>query len=504
MQPTFSKAYWMNIALTLTGLAISHHQALAADASNGSYYVERRSYGTLRDTEPPRYVKSLDKTWLHNTETFNEVDWLDIGLDYRFRYEMRDNDFRRSRQVIDDPILLRTRAYIAVKNILDPLRMTLELEDSRRNHSEFPRDNRDVNLIEPVNAYAELYFDEALQDDDKGNHRPVSVKAGRMAFEYLDRRLLSRNEWRNTTNTFQGLRATIGEQKNDWQLDLLALQPLIRTEQKLDQRDESQRFFGIIGDWRRWSNIVTLQPYYLRLMQDGDKVEFAQSGLPAAANTKIDRDIHTAGLRAYGIVGKTGFDYDVNLIKQWGDQDRLIAGQQVDGHHDAYAYVTELGYSFADTLKSRVSVNYGFASGDKDPNDLSNQRFERLFGFSRPWSNNDYIQMENIAATKLHWEFQPFANVKMDTGYSWYRLDSDTDAWNAGANLRNTTGRSGRDVGQEFDIKGIWTINDKVKADIGYAYFMAGDFTEKLSQARDAGRDDDSHFFYVQLSLSAF
>lgn len=498
-------------ALLLSLLStISFHSTAYAEESptktdnpNG-YYVERRSYGTLRDTEPPKYVKSIDKTWLHDTESFKDVNWLDIGLDHRFRYELRDNDFRRSREVIDEPILLRTRAYLGIKNILDPLRLAIELQDSRRNHSEFARDNRDENLIEPLNAYAELYFDTALKDDAKGNARPVSLKAGRMAFEHIDRRLIARNEWRNTTNTFQGFRATVGQQKNDWQVDFLALQPLVRFQEKLDQRDEAQRFLGVIGDWRRWSNIVTLQPYYLRLIQDGDKVEFGQNGLPATADSKVDRDIHTAGLRGYGIIGKTGWDYDVNFIKQWGDQDKIVAKKQVDGRHDAYAYVAELGYTFKDSLKSRVSLNYGFASGDKNPNDLSNQRFERLFGFARPWSNNDYIQMENIAATKLHWELQPLANLKMDAGYSWYRLDSDTDAWNAGANLRDRTGRSGRDIGQEFDAKAIWAINDKVRADVGYAYFMAGDFTEKLSQQKDADRADDSHFLYVQISLSAF
>lgn len=479
-------------------------KAYAADINADSYYVERRSYGTSRDTEPPRYVKPIEKTWLHDIEPFKDVDWLDVGLDYRFRYEMRDNDFRRDRQVIDVPIMLRTRAYIGIKEILDPLRFAIEIQDSRRNHSAFARDNRDVNLLEPLNAYAEFYFDKTLPSDDKGNYRPISIRAGRMAFEQIDRRLIARNEWRNTTNTFQGFRAIVGQQKNDWQLDFLALLPLIRTQEKLDQLDESQRFIGVIGDWRKWSNIVTLQPYYLRLIQDGNKVEFAQSGLPAPASSKVDRDIHTAGLRGYGLIGKSGLDYDVNLIQQWGDQDRIIAGRSVDGRHNAYAYVTELGYTFSDKLKSRVSINYGFASGDKDPNDLSNQRFERLFGFSRPWSNNDYIQMENIAATKLHWELQPFSNLKMDAGYSWYRLDSDKDAWTAGANLRDATGRSGRELGQEFDVKALWTINDKIRADIGYAYFMAGDFTEKLSQTRDVGRDDDSHFLYVQLSLSAF
>lgn len=93
---------------------IELEQRAAKRAANG-YYVERKSYGTGRETEPPRYVKQLNKTWLKDYDAFSDIDWLDIGLDYRIRYEKRDNDFRRGRDTIDDPILLRTRAYVAVK-----------------------------------------------------------------------------------------------------------------------------------------------------------------------------------------------------------------------------------------------------------------------------------------------------------------------------------------------------------------------------------------------------
>ena len=102
--------------------------AKAANIEKNGYYVERKSYGTGRETEPPRYVKQLNKTWLGEYDALADVDWLDVGLEYRFRYESRDNDFRRNNQTIDDPILLRTRAFIAVKNKFDPFRFTLELQ----------------------------------------------------------------------------------------------------------------------------------------------------------------------------------------------------------------------------------------------------------------------------------------------------------------------------------------------------------------------------------------
>lgn len=206
-------------------------EARTADLEKNGYYVERKSYGTGRETDPPRYVKQANKTWLKNYDAFENLDWLDIGLDYRIRIENRDNDYRRTTRdenpavsssnrkpisTIDEPILLRTRAYVAIKDILDPLRFTIEVEDAQRNNSQFTRsfDTRDVNKAEPIQAYLELYFKNSiLGKDDLGNDRPISIKAGRQAFEYLDRRLFARNEWRNTTNNHQGIRATFGQRK---------------------------------------------------------------------------------------------------------------------------------------------------------------------------------------------------------------------------------------------------------------------------------------------------
>jgi hypothetical protein len=500
---------------------IAQEEKNAKLAQNG-YYVERKSYGTGRETEPPRYVKQLNKTWLKDINGLENVDWLDIGLDYRFRYEARDNDFRRKSDTIDEPILLRTRGYVAIKDILDPLRFTLEVEDARRNHSQFTRefDTRDVNYAEPIQAYLELFFKETpLGKDDLGNNRPISIKAGRQAFEFTDRRLLARNEWRNTTNNFQGVRATIGQQKNDWQLDLLALKPVQRLTNQLDEVDHAQDFFGVIGDWRRWSEYVTLQPYYYLLKQEGSEVKYDANGKDAAANTKIDREIHTAGLRAYSVIGNTGWDYDVSYVKQWGNQDRLSSSGAfiADLDHDAYAYNAELGYSFNHAWKPRLSVFYGFASGDKNPTDGKNHRFERLFGFARPWSNDDYFQMENISAPKVRAEFEPqlswLPGLKVDAGYSWYRLDSDRDRWN-GAGLRDNTGQSGKDVGEEFDVRLRFPINKQISANIGYAHFWAGDFTKATVAKKgsltggtndaDPNRRDNSDFFYVEVSASAF
>ena len=466
-----------------------------APAKTPSYYVQYRSSGLALQSDPPRYVKQANKTWLKNIDGWQDIDWLDIGVEERVRYEYRENDFRKATDKVDEPLSLRTRLFAAVKNKFDPLRATFEFQDSRRYNYHYPSTNLEVNKTDFIQGYGELYFKDALGVDALGNDRPLSLRAGRMAFELVDKRLVARNEFRNTTNTFQGYRAVLGQQNSDWQGTFFAFNPVIRFMEAADKANEGQWFYGATFDIRQWSKVVTFQPYYYLLQQNGSKIKYASSGALAVAADKKNREINTGGLRAYGIVGTTGIDWDLNYVKQWGDD----GGQD----HDAYGYNAEAGYTFNHAWKPRVMANLGFASGDKNPNDNRSQRFEHLFGFSRPWSHTDYIQMENIHATKLRGEFNPTATLKVDFGYSWYKLASATDRWVA-ANLRDTTGKSGKDIGQEIDARLQFPVNKYLSMVIGYSYFMAGDFAKATSQKVLTGRQNDSHYVWVDATVVAF
>ncbi|MBN9127329.1 MAG: alginate export family protein, partial [Nitrosospira sp.] len=198
-----------------------------------SYFVPSSSYSTQPESDPPRYVRNLSKTGI---EAFKDITWLDVGLDHRTRYEFRSNDIRRTRFLIDEPFLLRTRGYLGVKEILDPLRGAVEFQDSRRYNGHFPHDDRDFNEFELIQAYGELYFRGALGEDAREQQRPIRFRAGRMAYEALDRRLIGRNEWRNTTNTFEGFRINLGQEANNWEIDTWAYQPVKRLLTEFDQR----------------------------------------------------------------------------------------------------------------------------------------------------------------------------------------------------------------------------------------------------------------------------
>jgi hypothetical protein len=449
---------------------------LADSKESSDYYVRSRSYRTEPETDPPRYVRNLSKTGI---DAFKDINWLDVGLDHRTRVEYRENDFRRTPQEgHDEPVLLRTRVFLGLKEIWDPFRFVVEFQDSRRYNSQYVRDDRDVNEFELIQGFGELYFKDALGADDLGNARPLRLRAGRMAFESLDRRLIARNEFRNTTNNFEGFRVTLGQKKNDWELDLLALQPVERLKYDFDQPVEQQWFYGALGSWRRWSDIITLQPYYLGLKQDGN-------------SSKTGQNIHSTGLRGYGVVGGTGLDYDLNVVYQFG---RSNGRQQ----HDAWASAVELGYTFEDAAwKPRLSAFYGYGTGDRNPTDNKNQRFNALFGFNQPWSRNDYFSWDNLHAPKVRLEFTPYKDVRVDTGYNAYWLASDRDAWQR-ASLQDPTGRSGDFLGHEFDIRVRYKLNSRVETELSYAHFEAGEFPSNL------GKSKDSNYLYLQVSLNAF
>lgn len=471
------------------------------------YYRKTKGYRVEPETDPPAYVRNLSKTQF---EQFRDVEWLDVGLDFRTRYEYRENDLRRRtnpstgatlnkyRNDPDNLWLLRTRAYVGVKDILDPLRFAVEFEDARSYNSIYEKTDADVNEFELIQGYGELYFANAL-----GHNRPISIRAGRQSLELLDRRMIGNNQFRNTTNNFEGVRVRFGKKQNNWDLDTFAFQPVERTMNKFDQPDEDTWIYGAVLSLKQWSDYVTLQPYVLGRKVNGDPLN------RVVANRKADMDIYAPGLRVYGLLWDSGFDFDADLNKQFGRSGALnnSALGQVQRQHDALAYSLELGYSFDHDWKPRASLYYGYGSGDKDANDSINNRFDAFYGFNQPWSRNDYFSWDNIHAPKTRLEFTPYKDVRVDMGYNAYWLQSESDAWNR-ANLRDRSGQSGSFLGHEFDIRLRHKLNPYVDWSLSYARFTPGDFTQSFNQTVSASAgpftNEPSNFFYFEVSLNAF
>ena len=472
--------------------------AIVPDAKQSSSYHRRSdSYATNPDSDPPRYVRRLSDI---GVDAFKDITWLDIGLEHRTRYEWRHNDIRRLEGGNDNPFLLRNRAWIGIRDILDPFRFAVEFQDSRVYNSKFASTDSEKNEFDLINAYGELYFKNALGVDDRNQNRPIRFRVGRMAYEVTDRRFIARNEWRNTTNSFEGFRLNLGREANDWEIDLFGMQPVKRLQTKFDEADNHLWFFGAIGTWRKWSDIITVQPYYMGQKQQADPNGFT-------AVSQLDREIHMPGFRAYGKIANL-LDFDTSFNYQLG-----FNGTQ---RHDAYGYTVEAGRTFNYPWKPRLTAFYGYATGDRNPNDNVDNRFERFFGFARPWSNDQYIVYENIKSPRVRFDFQPTQKLGIETTYAWFWLASNTDrmfeildgnnsvAKDSGFN-RDKTGASGSHVGSAVEGRIRYQVTPRITALLGYSHFFAGDFIKNRIAARPIlinQRSGSTDFLYFEVLIS--
>jgi Alginate export len=464
------------------------------------YYRKTLGYRVEPQADPPPYTRPLSKTQF---EQFRDVDWLDVGLEHRTRFEYRENDYRPTptgstsstdyRPDSDSLFLLRTRAYLGVHDILDPLRFAVEFQDSRSYNGLYERNTNDVNEFDLIQGYAELYFKDLL-----GHNRPLSIRAGRQHLELLDRRLIANNEFRNTTNNFEGFRVRFGKKQNDWDLDTFALQPVDRLKYEFDRPDEHTWIYGGVFSWRRWSDFITIQPYFIGRKTNGDPFNKVNS------TPVVDQDIYAPGVRAYGLIGDSGFDFDADINKQFGRIGNVKDGKQTMQQHDALAYALELGYTFDHDWKPRASLFYGYGTGDKSGKDNINNRFDSFYGFNQPWSRNDYFSWDNIHAPKARIEFSPNQDLKVDAGYNVFWLQSETDGFRR-ANLRDKDGKSGSFIGHEFDIRVRHHLNPYVDWSVSYARFEPGGFTRSFNNVNDGPfTDRASNFFYFEVALNAF
>ena len=449
----------------------------AADTPR-NYYVRARGYRVVPDTDPPRYVpKDITKQGIPFLEN---ADWLDFGVESRTRFEYRENNLLDTPQTDpgkDYPVFLRNRFFFGVKKVLDPFRFAVEFQDSRWENSLEENTNRQVNEREPIQLYGELHFDDAF-----ATGKQLYVRAGRMAFELVDRRLIANNEFRNTTNNFQGIRVHYGQQNEPWELDLLWMQPIDRLMYQWDKPVRGLWLYGGTLSWRQWSQYATVQPYWFGLTQNTTEKN------PDPDDTY---SIQTTGVRAYGIVGQTGWDWDANLVYQFGDWKN-------DQTQNAWASALEVGYTVEDwSWRPRLSGFFAYGSGDRNPNDGYNNNFNALYGFNQPWSRNDYFSWDNAIQPKARIEMAPRKNILIDMGYGAFWLASSRAPW-ARANLSDPSGQAGNWLGTEYDFRIRYRVWERILLECSYARFNTGTFT------KETGKPLDSNFFYFQLTMSPF
>lgn len=423
--------------------------------------------------------------------------WLTLKIDHRTRYEGYDNAFKKNTDGGDQVLAFRTTVFMGIK--YDDFRLGTEFIDSSiaLEGSNTPVNTTLVNQTDLVQAYLAWQSDNLL-----GSGLNFNLKAGRQTMDVGSRRLVARNRFRNTLNNFTGIN-TIISQPNHWQWRNFVVLPVSRLPNDqvslkagrtvFDQESFSRIFAGSFFSIKKLplNSIAELYLYYLNEEDTAD------------TRTK-NRKLFTPGFRWFKKAEPKQFDFEIEVVVQSGtsyatasatDQNRL--------DHFAYFGHLALGYSFDLPWQPQLILQYDYASGDRNPNDGNNNRFETLYGARRfeygPTGIWGGFARGNINTPGIRLKFKPGQNLTGFIAHRAHWLAESKDSW-AGGGLRDKTAQSGSHIGQLLEMRLRWKIMPKLMIlETGWAHLFKGDFAKNATDS--PSNENDSDYFYFQTSV---
>lgn len=296
-------------------------------------------------------------------------------------------------------------------------------------------------------------------------NKPLHIRAGRQEVALGEERLVGAVGWSNVGRSLDAIRINY----NPKNFDITALAAI--TDKTLT--GDSQYFGGVYTSWKKFPGGV-LDGYYF-LLQDND------GATGAAAGNGDTLSVHTIGTRMRSFF-KNGLDYGIESAVQLGK----FGSQSIL----AFAEHGELGYTISGSLKSRISTEYNFATGDS----LGSSRYTK-FNNLFPTNHAKYGYMDLVGWSNMHDGAAGISiNPKKFFASLHYHLllvdknESTTDtfaSYPGGGNF-------GKVAGHEIDFLAKWNPNDYLGFLSGYSHFIPGSYLK--SQGINASAD----LFYVQ------
>ncbi len=444
-------------------------------------------------------ASAAELPWSLNA-TLGTPDWLSISGQHRTRYETLDDQFRTGGSGGDQILVFRTN--ILARVTWHQWEFGFELLDSRQAHADDSTKiaSGDVNPLDVLQTYIQWDNVDSTQSDVVNN-----VRAGRFTMDVGSRRFVARNKFRNAINSFTGVDWS-RTHANSEQLRVFYTLPVQRLPREFDRRKRSRTQ----GD-NQDTEVAFWGAYYklpeLILSTWSSEVELFYFGLDENDTHKRptrNRDIHTVGGRIYKNKSRSEFDYQIEAVYQFGESRATSsASDRDDLDHRAYFGRAELGYSIAANWSPRLVAQFDYASGDSDPNDGDNNRFDSLYGVRRsdfgPLGIYGPFARANIVSPGLRLQLKPSEKVSMFIAHRGYWLASNKDAWTV-AGVCDPQGDSGSYLGQQLEARLRWNIYPKnLQWEIGGAYLFKSGFADDAPNANDEG---DSNFLYSQFIFS--
>lgn len=440
---------------------------------------------------------AADAPWRLDT-AFGSPDWFSLDGTYRMRYESLDGDYRAKAPSGQDDILVE-RLLLNARVGGSRFYADVELEDSRQQLADAatPVGTDIVNTVEPLQAYLGARFDGVFEQGDR-----LDLSAGRITIDAGSRRLVARNRFRNTLNAFTGIEGiwtgADGSRLQAFYTLPVQRQPtaksaLLDNDIELDSESTNIRFWGLIASRPHLFGQATGEVYvYGSHSQDAPGIAVA------------DRDLYTPGVRVYVKPSRHAWDFEFEGALQFGtSRMTTAASDRTNLHHFAQFVHGDVGYTFAAPWSPRIVLQYDYASGDRNPQDGDDNRFDTLYGSRRadfgPTGIYGAFARSNISTPGLRIEVKPTRRVSGMFGYRAFWLASSRDQFTT-AKVQDPTGNSGSFVGNQIETSvKVSLLPNNLALEIGGAYLFHGSYLETVPQAPT---DDDTAYFYAAATLT--
>ncbi len=448
-----------------------------ADAQTEANWIEPSDavLNQRRELEWSRYLKTA----------LNLPDWVDLGIENRTRFESYDHPWRTSQSIgngsTDPQIAIRSRLRVGLGGN-GPLRFLFEGQDAR---AYLDRERGDFRNTSTVNEYDILQLLGSLTVDNVGGSGlRTDLHFGRMTMDFGRRRLIARNDFRNTSNAFDGVHWQIG-QGQTWRFRAFFVEPVIRGEVKLDGQNNKSVFWGtyLESEHISW---LKLDAYYLGLNDQ------------RVAALADHRTYSTFGLRLYKDPKQGEMDYE--LESDWQ------TGTRGGTDHFAHFQHLDLGYMFDRPWSPRFLITYDYASGDRKPVDSQDEGFDALFGARRfdlmPTGIFGPFFRTNLSSPGWRAIVTPAQGWTIQLKQRFWYLAQSKDSFGS-SGLRDSSGGAGSDIGHDVEFRVQWAVSQNLDFDAGYDHWFKGSYFDRLPASANLpmGGNKDSDYFYFQMRV---
>jgi hypothetical protein len=395
-------------------------------------------------------------------------DWLEAGVELRWRGEFRDNADFSSPDDFDFFLGQRVRLHLLIR-AHSQLSFYVQAQDVWLFGAE--RDKIIHNLATNLH---QAYFDWA-----PGGSQRWGLRAGRQEFLYGRQRLVGGFNWDNVGRSFDGAR--LRYKRAAWTGDFLWGRLVEVRRRGTPHRPGNRDLYGVHVSHAAKDTARRTELYGFAL-HDGLRTGGELGG------TLQPTDVVTLGFR-HQRAPTTGWRYEVENAWQFGDRG--------PDDHSAVAFVGSAGYGWGRRFRPVVNFEYAFATGDNDPTDGNSDEFNNLFPTNHlHYGYADLVGLRNLHDFRATFSSRLHPRLSLQADYHRLLLAEKRGPWkNAGGAVLgfDPTGQSGRDLGQELDLTARIPILERhLNLMAGYSFFSPGGFVKRTRGS------ENHHFGYIQ------